>query len=75
MDIVDFWSKQITIWDENNKCGLCWSFGAPLVSSQLNIEQSIPGKECCVNVFLTDITFREAFTLANTGFKRTSSCA
>lgn len=56
MDIVKFWSEQVKLWNEQNKCGLCWEFSAPLVTSQINIVQE---EECCVNVFLTDIRFRE----------------
>lgn len=56
MDIIDFFKKQVDIWNEQDKCGLCWTFSAPLVNSQINIVQE---EECCVNVFLTDIRFRE----------------
>lgn len=56
MDIVKFWKDQTTLWNEQEKCGLCWEFSAPLIASQINIVQS---ETCCVNVFLTDIRFRE----------------
>lgn len=56
MDIVKFWKDQTELWNEQEKCGLCWEFSAPLVSSQINIVQD---ETCCVNVFLTDIRFRE----------------
>ena len=56
MDIVSFWKNQIDTWNETEKCGLCWEFSAPLVTSQINIVQN---ETCCVNVFLTDIKFRE----------------
>lgn len=59
IDIVNFWKQQTDIWSEENKCGLCWSFGAPLVNSQINVVQT---EDCCVNVFLTDIKFREVIT-------------
>lgn len=57
LDIVDFWKKQVDLWNEQNKCGLCFELAAPLVTSQLNIVQE--EKPCCVQVFLTDIRFRE----------------
>lgn len=57
MDIVEFWKDQVDLWNEQNKCGLCWEFSAPLVTSQINIVQQ--EETCCVNVFLTDIRFRE----------------
>jgi hypothetical protein len=56
MDIISFWKNQTDIWNTQNKCGLCWEFSAPLVASQINIVQN---ETCCVNVFLTDIKFRE----------------
>lgn len=56
MDIVKFWKEQVDLWNENNKCDLCWEFSAPLVNSQMNIVQN---EKCCVNVFLTDLKFRE----------------
>lgn len=56
LDIVNFWKEQVRIWNETEKCGLCFEFAAPLVASQINIVQE---EECCVNVFLTDIRFRE----------------
>lgn len=56
MDIISFWSQQVDLWNTQNKCGLCFEFGAPLVNSQINIVQN---ENCCVNVFLTDIKFRE----------------
>lgn len=56
MDIVKFWKDQTELWNEQEKCGLCWEFSAPLVSSQINIVQE---EACCVNVFLTDLRFRE----------------
>lgn len=52
MDIVDFWEKQVKIWNDTNKCGLCWEFAAPLTESAVNIVQQPAGTECCVKVFL-----------------------
>lgn len=57
MDIVKFWKDQVQLWNEQNKCGLCWEFSAPLVNSQINIVQE--ETPCCVQVFITDITFKE----------------
>jgi len=60
MDIVKFWSDQVSIWNEQEKCGFCWEFAAPLVPSQINIVQTEPTEEdCCIKVFLTDLRFRE----------------
>lgn len=55
-DLVSFWKAQTDKWNEDEKCGLCFEFSAPLVASQINIVQS---ETCCVNIFLTDLQFRE----------------
>lgn len=60
MDIIKFWKDQVELWNEENKCDLCWSFSAPLVNSQMNIVQSETVEDlCCVQVFITDVRFRE----------------
>jgi len=72
MDIVDFWAKQIDLWNCEDKCCLCWEFSAPLVSSQINIVQS---EKCCVNVFLTDLKFREEKVFnSTTGLTTSKKC-
>jgi len=52
MDIVQFWQHQIQIWNDENKCGFCWEFGAPLTESAIEVQQASTNKECCVQVFL-----------------------
>lgn len=54
MDIVKFWNDVITNYNTTNKCGFCWSFGAPLSKSGINMSDT---DACCVNVFLTDYGF------------------
>ena len=73
MNIVDFWKEQVNIWNENNKCGLCWEFSAPLVNSQINtIQKETP---CCVQVFITDITFNETLIRNSvTGLTTSKTC-
>jgi len=73
MDIVDFWGKQVAVWQETNKCGLCWAYGAPLTNARLNTESTEEGKECCVHVFLTEPSFKEVNTVNNTTRLVTSS--
>lgn len=50
MNIVEYWAKQVELWQEEQKCGLCWQFGAPLVNSQVNVQDS--ENPCCFNVML-----------------------
>lgn len=73
MDIIDFFKKQIDIWNENNKCGLCFEFSAPLVNSQINtVQKETP---CCVQVFITDITFNETVVRNSvTGLTTSKTC-
>lgn len=73
MDIVNFWKEQVNIWNEQNKCGLCWEFSAPLVNSQINtVQKEAP---CCVQVFITDITFNETLVRNSvTGLTTSKTC-
>lgn len=73
MDIIDFFKKQIDIWNENNKCGLCFEFSAPLVNSQINtVQKETP---CCVQIFITDITFNETLVRNSvTGLTTSKTC-
>lgn len=73
MDIVNFWKEQVNVWNENNKCGLCWEFSAPLVNSQINtVQKETP---CCVQVFITDITFNETLVRNSvTGLTTSKTC-
>jgi len=66
MDIVNFWEQQIQIWQDEQKCGLCWSFDAPLFDSAINIAQSEAETKCCVHIFLTNISFKETNNYNNT---------
>jgi hypothetical protein len=59
MNVIIFWQEQVNKWNEENKCGFCWSFGAPLKIEAMNIQQIQPDKKCCVNVFLTDLTIQK----------------
>ena len=53
MDIVKFFSDQVTKWNTDNKCGFCWEFGAPLFEETTNIQQT--DEACCTYVFLTKV--------------------
>lgn len=52
MDIVKFWKDQVGKWMEENKCGFCWEFHAPIKDDRINIQQF--DDPCCVQVFVTD---------------------
>lgn len=49
MNLVSFWQQQVSKWNDEQKCDLCWSFGAPLIESAVSVQQL---KDCCVQVLL-----------------------
>lgn len=72
MDIVKFWKDQVALWNEQEKCDLCFEFAAPLINSQIN---TIQNETCCVQVFITDISFRENIVRNSvTGFTTSKTC-
>lgn len=55
MNIVDLLERQVQKWNEEQKCGFCWTFGAPLTESAANLQQPREDSKCCVQVlFLQD---------------------
>ena len=51
MRLISFFEKQVCKWNEENKCGQCFEFHAPLTSKALNVQQLI--NPCCTQVLLT----------------------
>lgn len=52
MNVIKFWSDLIEQYDDDERCGFCWKFYAPLTEIDLNlVKKSID--DCCVNVFIT----------------------
>src|SRR5690554_5295872 len=49
-DVVTFWSDLIETFNDENRCGYCWNFYAPLREIDLNVIRN--NDECCVNVFI-----------------------
>lgn len=77
MNIVDFWSKQIAKWNEEEKCGMCWQFFAPLTESSVNVAELREETKCCVQVFLIRGTlpaFSTQYQYASTGFVNQVTC-
>lgn len=50
MRLINFFTQQVQKWNDENKCGKCFKFYAPLTEQALNIQQI---DDCCVNVMLT----------------------
>lgn len=59
MNIIDFWKKQIEIWNEENKCGFCWVFSGATTLSGIEEYQIREDSKCCVHVFITDDRYRQ----------------
>ena len=55
-NFVDFFQAQINKWNDEQLCGYCWEFEAPLRLSDLN-ESVQKTDDCCVRVFMTDWSF------------------
>ena len=56
MNPIAFFEEQVKKWNEEEKCGLCFSFSAPLKESAINIQQLREEEKCCVQVMLINLT-------------------
>jgi len=65
IDIVNFYKDKVQQWNDENKCGFCYSFGAPLFNSELNIQQI---EDCCLNVFLVNYNIKPIYKNDNVFF-------
>jgi hypothetical protein len=73
-DIVDFFKEQTEKWNEQERCNFCYSFGAPLFNSELNVQQT---DDCCIQVFLSNISVKSFYTENKNqfyGFKQLEKC-
>lgn len=53
IDFVDFFEKQIAIWNDEELCDSCWKFEFSERLSEIN-ESNQTDDDCCIMVFLTD---------------------
>lgn len=75
MDVVDFWSKQVKLWNDNTKCGLCWTFSAPLYESSVENYRIREEDKCCVHVMLVNPSFNTQRNYDSiTGLNTTINC-
>lgn len=58
MDVVDFFSRQVEQWNNDEKCGFCWEFDAPLTDAGVN-ESVKKSDDCCIRVFITNLSHRK----------------
>lgn len=70
MNAIKFFEDLTVRWQDESKCGECWTFGAPLGEGEMNAFQSTPGKECCVHLFVTNYKTSSSYTKdSGTGLK------
>lgn len=67
MDVIGFFKQQVDKWNEDEKCGFCWEFDAPLTDSGVNesVMQTDPDECCPVKVFVTNLSKRDNRTYDN----------
>jgi hypothetical protein len=72
-DIVEYFKNKVEIWNQDQQCGLCFEFSAPLFNSEMNVQQN---NSCCVQVFvaniLTDTVYKNDFNIY--GFQNIDYC-
>lgn len=64
MNYIDFFGQVVQNYNNENKCGFCWCFSAPLSEQKINIQELREGYECCVQVMYTQ-NEGNAFVLQN----------
>lgn len=74
MNPITFFEEQIQKWNEEEKCGLCFAFSAPLKESAINIQQLRENEKCCVQVMLTDLRFNQQKTYGANGLITDDVC-
>jgi len=58
-DVVSLFSEIVTRWNDEERCGFCWKFTAPMYDSELNEFQFTESDKCCILVAITDYGFEE----------------
>ncbi|RMZ60058.1 hypothetical protein D1632_10745 [Chryseobacterium nematophagum] len=54
MDVITFFEDLTIRWNTEEKCGFCWSFGAPLSESGMNATVKSETDLCCTHLFITE---------------------
>ena len=73
--VIEFFKRLTEYYNELNKCGFCWEYGAPLSESAMNNQQAIHGRQCCLNLFVTDYQVSSYYTTNNlTGLTNSEAC-
>ena len=73
--IIDFFKALAAKYNDEQKCGFCWEFGAPLSESAMNNQQVVEGRQCCINLFVADYKISSIYSVnSNTGLTTTEDC-
>ena len=59
LDLVEYFKALAGKYNELEKCGFCWTYGAPLSESGMNKQELDEETVCCMNMFLTELKMRE----------------
>ncbi len=60
MNVVKFFHDLADKWNDEQKCGFCWEFDAPLTDSGVNESQLRLDDDCCpVKLFITNLSVRK----------------
>lgn len=54
MNVINFFEDLAVLWNSTQKCGTCWTFGAPLTEPGLNATIPRPTEECCTHLMVTN---------------------
>lgn len=73
--IVEYFRDLAEHYNALNKCGFCWTFGAPLSESAMNNQQAVYGSQCCINMFVTDYQISSYYRVNDrTGLTNYEAC-
>ena len=75
MNIITFFEDLTKKWNEENHCGNCWTFAAPLGEAEMNSSKKTDEEKCCVHFFVTNYKTSSSYTKNNqTGQKNREWC-
>lgn len=74
MTVIEFFEKQVEIWNQEQYCNSCWFFGAPLSESALETQQLREETKCCYQLMVTDYTASERKEYNTSNFITRSVC-
>lgn len=77
MNIVQYFKDKVDLYNQEQRCGFCYEFSAPLFENKSN-EYQQQNDECCVKVFITNLRLRSLFDNSTDkilGYSLSNKCA